>query len=109
MRRLAVILVSILLTVALATSAAATPPERYEFEFTSTELYMPCDGFEELGDSSGAVAGTVFLDKDGVAIRNTEHWKLTVTVYRADGVGGELVERYSWTNTFVPPETSPDG
>jgi hypothetical protein len=55
-----------------ASSASATPPERYSFSGTNSDV-VHCDGFDDNFTDVFSGSGTIFFDRAGNPIRVIEH------------------------------------
>ena len=73
----------------LAPPASATPPERFSFTESGTEVLAHCDGFDIILDSTGVFDGTVFFDQNGLDVRYIIRGRITETL--TNSVTGKTV------------------
>jgi hypothetical protein len=74
---------------ASATAAAATPPERFQFSESGTEVLLQCDGVDIILDTTGTFTGTVFFDQSGEVVRFIRRGRITETL--TNSVTGKTV------------------
>src|SRR5215208_578592 len=72
-----------------ATAAAATPPERFHFSESGTEVLLHCDGFDGDLDTTGSFDGTVFFNKSGEPVKIVRRGRITETL--TNSVTGKTV------------------
>jgi hypothetical protein len=61
-------------------TASATPPERFHFTESGTEVLLHCDGFDGNLDTTGNFDGTAFFDKSGEPVRFIIRGRITETL-----------------------------
>jgi hypothetical protein len=72
LRKLLIPIFGVLLLLALAPSAFATPPQTFSFSGTNSDV-IHCEGFDDNFTDVFAARGTVFFDNAGNPIRVVEH------------------------------------
>jgi hypothetical protein len=72
-----------------AVPASATPPERFSFTESGTEVLAHCDGFDLILDSTGTFNGTVFFDQSGLDVKYIIRGRITETM--TNSVTGKTV------------------
>jgi len=71
------------------TAASATPPERFQFSESGTEVLLQCDGVDIILDTAGTFTGTVFFDQSGEVVRFIRRGRITETL--TNSVTGKTV------------------
>jgi hypothetical protein len=71
------------------TAASATPPERFQFSESGTEVLLQCDGVDIILDTTGTFTGTVFFDQGGEVVRFIRRGRITETL--TNSVTGKTV------------------
>jgi hypothetical protein len=74
---------------AWATAASATPPERFQFSESGTEVLLQCDGVDIILDTTGTFTGTVFFDQNGEVVSFIRRGRITETL--TNSVTGKTV------------------
>jgi hypothetical protein len=74
---------------ASANAASATPPEKFHFSESGTEVLLHCDGFDGILDTTGAFDGTAFFDKSGEPVKFIIRGRITETT--TNSVTGKTV------------------
>jgi hypothetical protein len=74
---------------ASATAASATPPERFQFSESGTEVLLQCDGVDIILDTTGTFTGTVFFDQNGEVVSFIRRGRITETL--TNSVTGKTV------------------
>ncbi len=72
-----------------ATAASATPPERFHFSESGTEVLLHCDGFDVNLDTTGIFDGTVFFNATGEPVKIIRRGRITETL--TNSVTGKTV------------------
>jgi hypothetical protein len=72
-----------------ATAAWATPPERFHFSESGTEVLRHCDGFDVNLDTTGIFNGTVFFNASGEPVKIIRRGRITETL--TNSVTGKTV------------------
>jgi hypothetical protein len=98
-RRLLVPLLVGCAVVGFAAPASATPPERFSFTESGTEVLAHCDGFDILLDSTGRFRGTEFFNKSGEPVKAIIRGRITETMTNSV-TGKTLVNRGVFTDFF---------
>jgi hypothetical protein len=78
-----------LAAMASAAAASATPPERFHFSESGTEVLLHCDGFDANLDTTGSFDGTAFFDKSGEPVKFIIRGRITETL--TNSVTGKTV------------------
>ena len=92
---------------AWATAASATPPERFQFSESGTEVLLQCDGVDIILDTTGIFDGTVFFDQSGEVVRFIRRGRITETLTNSV-TGKTVVNRGVFQETFTPIEGTDD-
>jgi hypothetical protein len=74
---------------ASANAASATPPERFHFSESGTEVLLHCDGFDVNLDTTGVFNGTVFFNASGEPVKIIRRGRITETL--TNSVTGKTV------------------
>jgi hypothetical protein len=74
---------------ASANAASATPPEKFHFSESGTEVLLHCDGFDGILDTTGTFDGTAFFDKSGEPVKFIIRGRITETT--TNSVTGKTV------------------
>src|SRR5215218_3099685 len=72
-----------------ATAASATPPEKFDFSESGTEVLFHCDGFDGNLDTTGIFNGTVFFNASGEPVKIIRRGRITETL--TNSVTGKTV------------------
>jgi len=92
---------------AWATAASATPPERFQFSESGTEVLLQCDGVDIILDTTGTFTGTVFFDQSGEVVRLIRRGRITETLTNSV-TGKTVVNRGVFQDFFTRIEGSDD-
>jgi hypothetical protein len=92
---------------AWATAASATPPERFHFSESGTEVLLQCDGVDIILDTTGTFTGTVFFDQSGEVVRFIRRGRITETLTNSV-TGKTVVNRGVFQDFFRRIEGSDD-
>jgi hypothetical protein len=100
MRRLFVVFAATsLAALASATAASGTPPERFHFTESGTEVLVHCDGFDGNLDTTGTFDGTAFFDESGEPVKFIVRGRITETLTNSV-TGKTLVNRGVFQDFF---------
>ena len=92
---------------AWATAASATPPERFQFSESGTEVLLQCDGVDIILDTTGTFTGTVFFDQNGEVVSFIRRGRITETLTNSV-TGKTVVNRGVFQDFFRRIEGSDD-
>jgi hypothetical protein len=92
-----------------AAPASATPPERFSFTESGTEVLAHCDGFDVILDSTGTFDGTTFFDQNGVEVKTIIRGRITEILTNSvtgktvinQGVFQDFFTRVDGTDEFI--------
>jgi hypothetical protein len=83
-----------------AAPASATPPERFSFTESGTEVFANCDGFDLILAGTATIRGTRFFDESGELVRVIVHVRGEET-YTNSVTGKAVVNRAVFTDFFT--------
>lgn len=84
---------------ASANAASATPPERFSFTESGTEVLLQCDGVDIVLDSTGTFTGTIFFDQSGEVVKLIRRGRITETLTNSV-TGKTVVNRGVFQDSF---------